>query len=638
MISHCKEKIISAQDYVCEDVTMVNGKTIPTFKVKSHTQVYEVQFGNKDTWPSCECIDWERTRLPCKHFFAVFQCLPEWSFENLPEHYRQSPFLTLDQRVIFGVHQASDKNQDNLPNEHPPFPSSYNIEKTESTLPCSQPPANQSDNRYGEFQKHKRFCKTAATQCRELLNEIKNLTFITEDIDVIKDVNNTLHLCVEKLKSYAPKSNNLMIDKNMDITKKQKTIVNDKKYKDMPQPNKRKHPFSGRVGHKAQKMRKLFMTTSDVLASDKRNEKLNVLEELAPIDISLDKALHVSSNDKLQSEANLQLDNKKESYETNYIAEHQKQDFQAKAEKDDKIQIDSPTKFVNLKEKNNEDQKDDLSSKYQYKYESDGVQITHTGKRPASQQNKCPKLVLSPEERSKIITVKRMITDESINIAHNLLSNQFPNIKGLEHSTLGPVNGFSVFRGPFIQILHTGCAHWVCTSNIFTKKDDMNRTLNYYDSLCTGNPPLRVQQNISQFLYCSDAEITIEMKSVQQQSPGSNNCGLFAIAFATSLAFGQDPTNVTYNEQSLRTHLLHCIDNNSMTPFPAAGSRRPPRKCKQMTVKVEVLCTCRMPFDKKRKMAECESCLNWFHQECEAIPDCVFTGDEEWVCLKCKTF
>ncbi len=51
--------------------------------------------------PSCECIDWERNRLPCKHFLAIFSCYPNYAFDQLSSVYKDSPFLTLDQDVIF---------------------------------------------------------------------------------------------------------------------------------------------------------------------------------------------------------------------------------------------------------------------------------------------------------------------------------------------------------------------------------------------------------------------------------------------------------------------------------------------------------------------------------------------------------
>ena len=45
---------------------------------------------------------------------------------------------------------------------------------------------------------------------------------------------------------------------------------------------------------------------------------------------------------------------------------------------------------------------------------------------------------------------------------------------------------------------------------------------------------------------------------VQQQN-NLSDCGVFSIAFATSLVYGQNPMNVTYNVSQMRPHLLNCL-------------------------------------------------------------------------------
>ena len=46
---------------------------------------------------------------------------------------------------------------------------------------------------------------------------------------------------------------------------------------------------------------------------------------------------------------------------------------------------------------------------------------------------------------------------------------------------------------------------------------------------------------------------------------GFDNCGVFAAAYFTSVAFGYDPTSVVYNQECLRQHLLSCLENKKMT-------------------------------------------------------------------------
>ena len=74
-------------------------------------QSYRVQFGTDQ--PSCECYDWERQRLPCKHFFAVFRHFSSWSFDNLLGPYKDSPFFTLDEELFMPEYASAREN--NLP-------------------------------------------------------------------------------------------------------------------------------------------------------------------------------------------------------------------------------------------------------------------------------------------------------------------------------------------------------------------------------------------------------------------------------------------------------------------------------------------------------------------------------------------
>ena len=63
-------------------------------------------------------------------------------------------------------------------------------------------------------------------------------------------------------------------------------------------------------------------------------------------------------------------------------------------------------------------------------------------------------------------------------------------------------------------------------------------------------------------------EIEVQYIDVQKQK-GQSDCGLFATAFATSNADLQDPASITYNQAKMITHVIHCFETLSMTPFPS---------------------------------------------------------------------
>ena len=142
------------------------------FTVRSQresTKFYRVKFGT-DTdpavLPSCECYDWERNRLPCKHFFAVFTHVPTWSFEKLPGTYRNSPFLTVDE-LVSHAHQYSIKAEG-----HPDCQSfDLNTDVFDDSTLTSQPAA------LNDLPQKKTNHRTEASKSREILGQIKNLTY-----------------------------------------------------------------------------------------------------------------------------------------------------------------------------------------------------------------------------------------------------------------------------------------------------------------------------------------------------------------------------------------------------------------------------------------------------------------------------
>ena len=102
-------------------------------------------------------------------------------------------------------------------------------------------------------------------------------------------------------------------------------------------------------------------------------------------------------------------------------------------------------------------------------------------------------------------------------------------------------------------------------------------------------------KQIAAFSFCDLPEILVEIKGVQQQT-NSVDCGLFAIAFATSLAFGEDPANVTYDSKKLRMHLIKCLNKKQMTCFPKSTEKLV-SKCQSRLAAIELYCKCWMPYN-----------------------------------------
>ena len=100
VINHCKLSISYAEDIYFKDVTMSSeGKFL--IRRRGQKGCHELTFGDSQVLLACQCYTWQRTRLPCKHFFAVFRHFPNWQRDKLSPVYINGPQLTLDEAIIF---------------------------------------------------------------------------------------------------------------------------------------------------------------------------------------------------------------------------------------------------------------------------------------------------------------------------------------------------------------------------------------------------------------------------------------------------------------------------------------------------------------------------------------------------------
>ena len=67
----------------------------------------------------------------------------------------------------------------------------------------------------------------------------------------------------------------------------------------------------------------------------------------------------------------------------------------------------------------------------------------------------------------------------------------------------------------------------------------------------------------------------------------------FAIAFATALAYGEQPGHCPFNQNKVRQHQLKSLQDGEMTPLPLKKNRRNGRRVKTWNT-IETRCTCRM--------------------------------------------
>ena len=500
--------------------------------------------------PYCECSDWKKFQLPCKHILAVMRKY-DFNWESFPEAYKRSVFFTLDESTVY----FASKSENVVSISDTEESAQNNAETILKEIPTKVFPK-----------------RTKASSCRELLNEIKNLTYIVYETDALDVLEEQLVVALEGFRQFAQSDSGLLI---RDF--KRKPTQAEKKFDKLPQPKNRKSKFTGRVG-RLNENNKFYSEIS----IDQKNSPVRYLQEQQ---ISIDNDIYDIPINPPGVENNI---------------------------------VVSEAPFSNTS--------DDVDAKIvipmqDYQDDVNDVIITKEVANNGEPLRKKRKIVFSESERSTILN-NMMLTDESINMAQQMLADQFPEFEGFFDTVLGATQSFDIITSDkkFIQVLHTGHLHWICVANTSAAKST-NQICHVYDSLSSGKVKTKVLQQIASFSYCKEKELVINIQSVQQQS-NDVDCGLFSLAFATSLAYGDNPTKIFFDENSMRPHLLKCIEQGKVTPFPAPKDNKKRLRCKSVDLIVELYCVCRMPYSREQEdMAECSNCLEWFHRGCEIIGD-----------------
>ena len=171
-------------------------------------------------------------------------------------------------------------------------------------------------------------------------------------------------------------------------------------------------------------------------------------------------------------------------------------------------------------------------------------------------------LNLTEIEKETLMSSNSWIDDNIINAVMTLLRRVSKNLNGLQDVIVAQKEGFRHDPNvePFVQILHINNNHWITISNVFSKSYEFEVT-----------PGYRVRPSINAYVYDSFHEISrkcgnieysfnvpksvceltkpigaieIMVADVQQQN-GTNDCGVFAAAFAACLCVNIDPCTLT---------------------------------------------------------------------------------------------
>ena len=229
----------------------------------------------------------------------------------------------------------------------------------------------------------------------------------------------------------------------------------------------------------------------------------------------------------------------------------------------------------------------------------------------------------------EILQSDAWLNDKHITAAQCLLKSQYPTVLGLQNPMLQCTRTFAVHHDrEFVQCLNMSHNHWITISTVGC----VPGLVNVYDSLHL-RLPTSLKCTIADLLHTNEGSILVQYMHMQDQGGGSD-CGLFAIATATTICNGQDPAALQFDQSHMRQHLLNAFETNILMPFPS----RKVAKRKPLIVfreRIHVYCVCRHPDD-GRKMVQCTKCKSWYHCDCMKLAPNVLKNIENtktpWYC------
>ena len=139
-----------------------------------------------------------------------------------------------------------------------------------------------------------------------------------------------------------------------------------------------------------------------------------------------------------------------------------------------------------------------------------------------------------------------------------MLKQQFPELASLK-STLLQTRKHPVEEKEQIQIVHSRGDHWIVASSIHAAGNEVLLYDSVYQTLdATTNSII-----VNLFPTLTSAELV----EISRQT-GGEDCGVFAIAIATALAFHRNPAAITFDQPTMQSHLVECFEKGTFSLFP----------------------------------------------------------------------
>ncbi|XP_047141341.2 uncharacterized protein LOC124816267 [Hydra vulgaris] len=580
LVKHCMHLIDTLKGLDLQGINAVTDKIYNVASFDSNSrEIYKCYLGGDKHLPSCSCPAWFSSPYPCKHFFAIF-IKENLSWSAFGSLYRNSPYFSLDLLTDENSHATSVVCQDFFHPNNVGIQNNAVGHETQLSIPLEpQPfPNVQGMNFKSTIAPNKIQSSHSIITCRELLSEITQMSYLCnsqKNVDLLFE--GLYKLKTDLVKSITSENGILLRPDNKPDTWS-KTEINSTRLCHLPIRRKRK--MTKRVGVKYD----VYKAASDMSVVTK---KVSLLSE-------------ITTNHSINESCDIFT-----------------------------VPIDSI--------KTDEKLSDDSNELLEGNIKDDGNHIQRT-----VQSVQYLKSSLIGNLEMNEIENGEMLNDKVIHYCQQVMSMQLDIDVGLQDPIKGQVLAFNIHPNtPFVQVLHDGNLHWICVTTYGCAAGEIY----IFDSLFHGAVSFDTKRQICSILQCDKKYLMIKVLPIQQQTNGVD-CGLYAIAWARQIleVKGIPSTSLMFEESEMRKHLLMCILKNRLDVFPTTINPAMFKKCAAKDFRIRLHCSCRMFWTHKdenifsRQMAQCFTCKEWFHRQCERIPQSAYEQEDElWYCQHCNS-
>ena len=175
---------------------------------------------------------------------------------------------------------------------------------------------------------------------------------------------------------------------------------------------------------------------------------------------------------------------------------------------------------------------------------------------------------LKQEDEQILLSNNAWLNDRIMDAAQKLICKEIGTMDSYQsvlNSERKTENPYQPASQEHVQLLHDGSNHWFLS---FCS----NGRVQICDSLKSSLTPSSRKSIRSLYKdYVPNGGERMTFRPVQKQ-PDSYNCGAFAIAYAAELLDGQCPSDEVFDINEMRKHLITCLENQILTPFPKVSS------------------------------------------------------------------